>query len=152
MTQTLTHTESGLCGVNETHRVKLHTHSEQTGLKSIQRGQKHQRSAAHNPEVVGSNPAPATRKPLESQDSGGFILFLCTFLVAGFLPFHFDPDFDPYGSLGRLERESAEKDVAQSSRKRIVDSQISPLKLAKKLTQWHFYVTIQKTKRRRWTK
>ena len=37
---------------------------------------------AHNPEVVGSNPAPATRKPLESQDSGGFILFLCTFSVA----------------------------------------------------------------------
>jgi hypothetical protein len=37
---------------------------------------------AHNPEVAGSNPVPATRKPLESQDSGGFILFLCTFLIA----------------------------------------------------------------------
>ena len=63
MTQTVTHTGYGLCGVNETHRVKLHTHSEQTGLKSIRRGQKHQRSAAHNPEVVGSNPAPATKNP-----------------------------------------------------------------------------------------
>ena len=63
MTQTLTHTESGLRGANETRRVKQHTHSKQKGLKSIQRGQKHQRSAAHNPEVVGSNPAPATINP-----------------------------------------------------------------------------------------
>ena len=63
MTQTVTHTGYGLCGVNETHRVKLHTHSKQKGPKSIQRGQKHQRSAAHNPEVVGSNPAPATINP-----------------------------------------------------------------------------------------
>ena len=68
------------------------------------------------------------------------------------LPDALDPNRDPYGSLERLERESAEKDAAQSSRKRIVDSQIFPLKLAKKLTQRHFYVTMQKTKRRRWTK
>ena len=27
---------------------------------------------AHNPEVVGSNPAPATRKPLISFEIGGF--------------------------------------------------------------------------------
>ena len=63
MTQTVTHTGCGLCGDNETHGAKQHTHSEQIGLKSIQRSQNGPRSAAHNPEVVGSNPAPATKNP-----------------------------------------------------------------------------------------
>ena len=74
MTQTLTHTGSGQCGANGIHRLKQHTHSQRKGLKIAQQSQKPQQSAAHNPEVVGSNPAPATRKPLESQDSGGFIV------------------------------------------------------------------------------
>ena len=63
MTQTVTHTGYGLRGANETRRVKQHTHSEQKGLKSAYRSQNGPRSAAHNPEVVGSNPAPATINP-----------------------------------------------------------------------------------------
>ena len=34
---------------------------------------------AHNPEVAGSNPVPATRNPLESPDSSGLFLFSVTF-------------------------------------------------------------------------
>ena len=35
--------------------------------------------AAHNPEVGGSSPPPATRNPLESPDSSGLFLFSATF-------------------------------------------------------------------------
>ena len=37
-------------------------------------------TAAHNPEVGGSSPPPATRNPLESPDFSGLFLFLATFL------------------------------------------------------------------------
>ena len=51
---------------------------------------------AHNPEVGGSSPPPATRNPLESPDSSGLFLFSATFLRGLFLAFKSDPDSDPY--------------------------------------------------------
>ena len=85
MTQTVTHTGSGVCGANETHRVKQHMHSEQKGLKSIRRGQKYQQSAAHNPEVVGSNPAPATINP-RCESIWDFLFPYSLFTIHLFLP------------------------------------------------------------------
>ena len=85
MTQTLTHTESGLRGANETHRAKPHMHSQRKGLKPAQQSQKHQRSAAHNPEVVGSNPAPATINP-RCESIWDFLFPYSLFTFHSFLP------------------------------------------------------------------
>jgi hypothetical protein len=41
-----------------------------------------QRMEAHNPEVGGSSPPPATRNPLESSDSSGIIFAFCDFFVS----------------------------------------------------------------------
>ena len=41
---------------------------------------------AHNPEVVGSSPAPATINPLESDDSSGFLLLFHTLRRLAFQP------------------------------------------------------------------
>ena len=79
LTQTVTQTGFGRCGNNGANAVKPHGCPQRKGAKRSFRRKKHNGAAAHNPEVVGSNPAPATRKPLESQDSGGFILFLYFF-------------------------------------------------------------------------
>ena len=59
---------------------------------------------AHNPEVGGSSPPPATRNPLESDDSSGLFLFSATFLRGLFLAFKSDPDPDPYGNFPGLGR------------------------------------------------
>ena len=59
---------------------------------------------AHNPEVGGSSPPPATRNPLESPDSSGLFLFSATFLRGLFLAFKSDPDSDPYGEKVRSRR------------------------------------------------
>ena len=60
-------------------------------------------TAAHNPEVGGSSPPPATRNPLESPDSSGLFLFSATFLRGLFLAFKSDPDSDPYGNFSGLD-------------------------------------------------
>ena len=59
---------------------------------------------AHNPEVGGSSPPPATRNPLESPDFSGLFLFLATFPRGLFFALKFDPDFDPYGEKVRSRR------------------------------------------------
>ena len=61
-------------------------------------------TAAHNPEVGGSSPPPATRNPLESGDSSGLFLFSATFWRSLFFSFKSDPDSDPYGNFSGLER------------------------------------------------
>ena len=44
----------------------------------------HAKTAAHNPKVVGSNPASATKKPLKSQNFSGFSLFFSIFVFGLF--------------------------------------------------------------------
>lgn len=69
---------------------------------------------AHNPEVEGSNPSPATINPSESVDSDGFSLVFITFLGSLFLLFLFDPNRDPYGILS-CSLETGHDSLAQSS-------------------------------------
>ena len=67
---------------------------------------------AHNPEVEGSNPSPATINPSESVDSDGFPFVFVTFPGQLFLPFLFDPNRDPYGISERSGLESSREDTA----------------------------------------
>jgi len=58
-------------------------------------------SAAHNPKVVGSNPASATIYPPFSHENGGFSLLFELFEVVHFSEPCFDPNLDPYGESSR---------------------------------------------------
>ena len=71
--QTVTHTGFGLDGTNGAKRLKSYFSPRQKGRKSPQRSGKSIQAAAHNPEVGGSSPPPATRNPLESPDSSGLL-------------------------------------------------------------------------------
>ena len=62
MTQTVTHTGCGAGGDNGAKRAGTDTGLEQTGWKYLESTRKGVPTAAHNPEVVGSNPASATIK------------------------------------------------------------------------------------------
>ena len=62
LTQTVTHIGFGLGGNNGTVSVQQHLHPQRKGYKIAQWNGKRLRSAAHNPEVEGSNPSPATIK------------------------------------------------------------------------------------------
>ena len=73
-------------------------------LETLEVQQMDKPTAAHNPEVGGSSPPPATRNPLESPDSSGLFLFSATFLRGLFLAFKSDPDSDPYGNFSGLGR------------------------------------------------
>ena len=53
---------------------------------------------AHNPKAVGSNPAPATKSPLISQEISGFSLFSELFEGSFSGAVWADPNGDPYGS------------------------------------------------------
>ena len=53
---------------------------------------------AHNPKAVGSNPAPATKSPLISQEISGFSLFSELFEDVFLRGVRDDPNADPYGS------------------------------------------------------
>ena len=75
MTQTVTHTGFGLCGTNGAKRLKSYFCLHQKGRKSPQRSGKPIQTAAHNPEVGGSSPPPATIKSLEIKRFQGFFLF-----------------------------------------------------------------------------
>ena len=80
LTQTVTHMGFELHGTNGANRVKLYPHSQQKRCKSPQWIGKYIRAAAHNPEVGGSSPPPATNKPLKSHDFSGFLHFLLFFV------------------------------------------------------------------------
>jgi len=58
-------------------------------------------SAAHNPKVVGSNPASATNYPPFSDENGGFSLLSELFAVVHFSGSCFNPNRDPYGEMSR---------------------------------------------------
>ena len=75
LTQTVTHTGLGLCGTNGAKRPKWYLSPQQKGYKSPQWRQNCIQIAAHNPEVGGSSPPPATNKPLKSYDFSGFLHF-----------------------------------------------------------------------------
>ena len=62
---------------------------------------------AHNPEVAGSSPVPATRNPLISVEIRGLFLLFITFSGGSFLWSFSDPDFDPYGNPDRSGLETA---------------------------------------------
>ena len=53
---------------------------------------------AHNPKAVGSNPAPATKSPLISQEISGFSLFSELVEDVFSRGVRGDPNADPYGS------------------------------------------------------
>ena len=72
--------------------------------KSVEPQQMDKPTAAHNPEVGGSSPPPATRNPLESPDSSGLFLLSATFSRGLFWVLKSDPDFDPYGEKVRSRR------------------------------------------------
>ena len=61
--------------------------------------------AAHNPEVVGSSPAPATTKPSDLVKIRRFFFTFClkkfSEKLCGFAKFAVDPNRDPYGSKNR---------------------------------------------------
>ena len=79
LTQTVTHMGFGVGEINGAERLKSYFSLQQKWHKSPQWSQNSIQTAAHNPEVGGSSPLPATRKPLESYDSSGFILFFALF-------------------------------------------------------------------------
>ena len=54
---------------------------------------------AHNPEVVGSNPSPATTKVLKSQDFRTFSAFMRLESSAGFRRNRADPNRDPNADI-----------------------------------------------------
>jgi len=54
-------------------------------------------AAAHNPKVVGSNPAPATKEALKSQDFRASSLLLSENNLGQKMGQRFDPCADPYG-------------------------------------------------------
>ena len=59
-------------------------------------------TAAHNPEVVGSSPAPATTKTPLSSRKAVFFFHFCNFWRTSPFPGHRgDPNRDPYGSKNR---------------------------------------------------
>ncbi len=62
LTQTLTHTGKYLCGNNGLKTAKDYLWAERKGSKTTKKLHAELPSAAHNPKVVGSNPAPATMK------------------------------------------------------------------------------------------
>ena len=56
------------------------------------------REAPHNPKAAGSNPVPATKSPLISQEISGFSLFSEFFEDVFSGVWWADPNGDPYGS------------------------------------------------------
>ena len=71
----MTHTGFGLCGTNGAKRLKSYFSPQQKRCKSPQQSGNPIQTAAHNPEVGGSSPPPATIKSLEIKRFQGF--FLC---------------------------------------------------------------------------
>ena len=79
LTQTVTHMGFGVGEINGAERLKSHFSLQQKWHKSPQWSQNSIQTAAHNPEVGGSSPPPATNKPLKSYDFSGFLLFSSLF-------------------------------------------------------------------------
>ena len=87
LTQTVTHTEFGAHGTNGAKRPKWYLSPQQKRYKSPQWRQNCIQIAAHNPEVGGSSPPPATNKPLKLHDFSGLLHFLSLFWQVYFSSF-----------------------------------------------------------------
>jgi len=74
-----------------------HPALEQTHPESTKKPQLAPLTAAHNPKVVGSNPAPATKEALKSQDFRASSLLLSENNLGQKMGQRFDPCADPYG-------------------------------------------------------
>ena len=68
----MTHTGFGADGNNGPDSVQHSTYPDQKGLNCAPRSGNGNGATSHNPEVAGSSPAAATRKPLISYEIGGF--------------------------------------------------------------------------------
>ena len=77
--------------------VGMHPFLERTRPKGTKKPPPAPLTAAHNPKVVGSNPAPATKKALKSQDFRAFSLLLLENNLGQKMGQRFDPCADPYG-------------------------------------------------------
>ena len=72
------------------------------GLETLVPQRTEKPTAAHNPEVVGSSPAPATTKTPLSSRKAVFFFHFCNFWRTSPFPGHRgDPNRDPYGSKNR---------------------------------------------------
>ena len=103
LTQILTQNGKGADGSGGENRAKKHTIPEQTRPESAEKPPPAPLAAAHNPKVVGSNPAPATINPPVSLEIGGFSLLSITFLGGQNFDFPQDPGSDPYGEMFRKD-------------------------------------------------
>ena len=103
LTQILTQNGKGAGGSSGDIGVRKHPSSEQTRPEIVKKPPPAPLTAAHNPKVVGSNPAPATTIPSISLEIEGISLFLCTFYVGLFFAFPQDPGSDPYGEMIRKD-------------------------------------------------
>ena len=74
LTHILTQNRKNLCGADGAYLSKQRPFLCQTRPESARKVQSASLTVAHNPEVAGSNPVPATKNPLESSDSSGFLL------------------------------------------------------------------------------
>lgn len=97
MTQILTQNGKGAGGNSGGNRCGKHPALEQTRPKSAKKPPPASLTAAHNPKVVGSNPAPATKEALKSQDFRASSLLLSENNLGQKMGQRFDPCADPYG-------------------------------------------------------
>ena len=97
MTQILTQNGKGTGGSGGGNRARKHPPLEQIWPKSAKKPPPAPLAAAHNPKVVGSNPAPATKAALKSQDFRASSLLLSENNLGQKMGQRFDPCADPYG-------------------------------------------------------
>ena len=99
LTQILTQNGKGAGGSGGGNRAGKHPAPEQKRPESAGQPLSASLAAAHNPKVVGSNPAPATKKALKSQDFRAFSLLLLENNLGQKMGQRFDPCADPYGKM-----------------------------------------------------
>ena len=97
MTQIQTQNRKRAGGGNGDNSARKHPTLEQTRPESVKKPLPAPLTAAHNPKVVGSNPAPATKEALKSQDFRASSLLLSENNLGQKMGQHFDPCADPYG-------------------------------------------------------
>ncbi|MCI9548717.1 MAG: hypothetical protein HFF20_05785 [Oscillospiraceae bacterium] len=96
LTHILTQNGKGAGGNGGRNRARKHSTPEQTRPESAKKPPPAPLAAAHNPKVVGSNPAPATIDSPISLEIGGSSLLFLTFLRGQNFDFPQVPGFDPY--------------------------------------------------------
>ena len=97
LTQVSTQNRKRVDGISGDSSAGKYFFLEQIPPKSAEKLRSAPLAAAHNPKVVGSNPAPATKKTLKSQDFRAFSLLLLKNNLGQKMGQRFDPCADPYG-------------------------------------------------------